>query len=108
MESEDPRNRVPEAAPLPDIERDWAAKEDLTGRHRLVSNVIFNWGGHFVFIIAGFIMPRMIDRRLGQEILGIWDFAWSLVSYFQIVGMGIGSSVNRFVANTEWPATSPL
>ena len=54
--------------------------EDLTGRDRLVSNVLFSWGGNFVFIIAGFIMPRMIDRRLGQELLGIWDFAWSLVN----------------------------
>ena len=72
--------------------------EDLTGRDRLVSNVIFNWGGHFVFIIAGFIMPRMIDRRLGQELLGVWDLAWSLVSYFGLVQMGVASSVNRYVA----------
>ncbi len=72
--------------------------EDLTGRDRLVSNVIFGWSAHFVFIIAGFIMPRMIDRRLGQELLGVWDLAWSLVSYFGLVQAGIGSSVNRYVA----------
>jgi O-antigen/teichoic acid export membrane protein len=79
-------------------EQDEMAKEDLTGRERLVSNVIFNWAGHFVFMVAGFILPRMIDRRLGQELLGVWDFAWSLVGYFQIVGGGIASSVNRYVA----------
>ncbi len=73
-------------------------KEDLSGRDRLVSNVIFSWAAHFVFIIAGFIMPRMIDRRLGQDLLGIWDFAWSLVGYFGLVQAGIGSSVNRYVA----------
>jgi O-antigen/teichoic acid export membrane protein len=71
---------------------------DVTGRDRLVSNVLFSWGAHFVFIIAGFIMPRMIDRRLGQDLLGVWDFAWSLVSYFSLVQMGISSSVNRYVA----------
>ncbi len=71
---------------------------DVTGRDRLVSNVLFSWGAHFVFIIAGFIMPRMIDRRLGQDLLGVWDFAWSLVSYFGLVQAGIGSSVNRYVA----------
>lgn len=70
----------------------------MTGRDRLVSNVIFSWAAHFVFIIAGFILPRMIDRRLGQELLGIWDFAWSLVSYFGLVQMGLASSVNRYVA----------
>jgi len=72
--------------------------EDLTGRDRLVSNVLFSWGTHFVFIIAGFIMPRMVDRRLGQELLGVWDFAWSLVSYFGWVQMGLNTSVNRYVA----------
>lgn len=71
---------------------------DPAGRDRMVSNVLFSWGGHFVFIVAGFVMPRMIDGRLGKELLGIWDFAWSLVSYFNLVQAGIGSSVNRYVA----------
>jgi len=79
-------------------EQDGKPQEDLTGRDRLVSNVLFSWGAHFVFIIAGFIMPRMIDRRLGQELLGVWDFAWSLVSYYSLVQAGLGSSVNRYVA----------
>jgi len=98
MKSENPRNPVPEPPPSPDMERKGTAQEDLTGRDRLVSSVIFNWGGHFVFVIAGFIMPRMIDRRLGQELLGVWDFAWSIVSYFGLVQIGVASSVNRYVA----------
>ena len=80
------------------LEQNGRPKEDLTGRDQLVRNVIFNWAAYFVFIVAGFIMPRMIDRRLGQELLGIWDFAWSLVSYFKLVKLGIGSSVNRYIA----------
>jgi O-antigen/teichoic acid export membrane protein len=78
--------------------KDGKPEEDLTGRDRLASNVIFNWAAYFVFIVAGFIMPRMIDRRLGQELLGVWDFAWSLVGYFGLVQMGVISSVNRYVA----------
>jgi O-antigen/teichoic acid export membrane protein len=64
----------------------------------MVWNVIVSWTGQFVFIVAGFIMPRMIDRHLGQDLLGVWDFAWSLVNYFSLVQAGIGSSVNRYVA----------
>jgi len=85
------------------LERDARPKEDLTGRDRLVSNVLFSWAAHSVFIVSGFIMPRMIDRRLGQDLLGVWDFAWSLVSYFQLVRAAIGSSVNRYVAK-YWAA----
>jgi len=78
--------------------RDGEPLAELTGRDRLVSNVVFSWVAHSVFIVSGFIMPRMIDRQLGQDLLGVWDFGWSLVSYFSLVQVGIGGSVNRYVA----------
>ncbi|HWD90904.1 MAG TPA: oligosaccharide flippase family protein [Verrucomicrobiae bacterium] len=73
-------------------------ERDLTGRSRLVSNVLFTWGGQMVFFVSGFIMPRVIDRTLGKEVLGVWDFSWSLVAYFRFVDMGVTASVNRYVA----------
>ena len=97
MENELPRTPDRYNSRAADLEQDGGIKEDLTGRDRLVSNVIFSWAGHFVSIIAEFIMLRMFDRRLGQELLGVWDFAWSLVSYFGLVQAGIGSSVNPYV-----------
>jgi len=81
--------------------------KDLTGRDRLVSNVLFSWAAHSVFIVAGFIMPRMIDRRLGQDLLGVWDFSWSLVNYFQLVRASIGSSVNRYIAKHRATGDNP-
>ena len=78
--------------------QDGKPKEDMTGRGRLVSNVIYNWATHFVFIVAGFILPRMIDRRLGQDLLGVWDFAWSLLVYMDFLAVGLSSSVGRYVS----------
>jgi O-antigen/teichoic acid export membrane protein len=75
-----------------------AEKPDRTGRSKLVSNVLFTWGGQMVFFVSGFIMPRLIDHKLGHEVLGVWDFSWSLVTYFRFVDMGVTASVNRFVA----------
>lgn len=72
--------------------------DDLTGRSRMSKNVLASWGGYLVFVVAGFIMPRMIDRQIGQTSLGIWDFCWSLVSYLSLASLGVGSSVNRYVA----------
>ncbi len=86
--TEDPAPPISNADELP----------DLTGRSRMAWNVIISWAGQFVFIIAGFIMPRMIDRKLGQETLGIWDFSWSIVGYFNLIQMGVGASVSRYVA----------
>ena len=71
--------------------------EDLTGRDRLITNVFFSWGAQLVFIITGFILPRMIDGKLGPELLGVWDFGWSVVAYFTFLQMGVTGSVNRFV-----------
>lgn len=72
--------------------------EDLSGKDRVVKNVITSWGSHFVLIIIGFIMPRMIHEHLGQISLGIWDLSWSFVNYLSLSGLGVGSSVNRYVA----------
>jgi O-antigen/teichoic acid export membrane protein/peptidoglycan/xylan/chitin deacetylase (PgdA/CDA1 family) len=71
---------------------------DPTGRDRLAWNVLSSWGCYIVFIVAGFIMPRFIDRHIGQTALGVWDFGWSLVSYLGLTPLGIGAAVNRYVA----------
>src|SRR5687768_777321 len=71
---------------------------DLTGRERMVWNLMSGWGGHLVFVVAGFVMPRMIDRQSGQLALGVWDLCWSVVTYFGLANLGIGASVNRYVA----------
>jgi O-antigen/teichoic acid export membrane protein len=71
---------------------------ELEDRNRIARNVLASWGGHMVFIIAGFIMPRYINDHIGQTSLGVWDFSWSIVNYFGLATLGIGSSVNRYVA----------
>jgi len=71
---------------------------DLTGRERFTSNLLHSWGGYIIIIIAGFIMPRLMDRNLGQFSLGVWDFAWSFVSYLSMARLDIGSAINRYVA----------
>lgn len=75
-----------------------APVKDLTGRSRLVSNVLFTWGGQMVFFVSGFIMPRLIDHKLGKDVLGVWDFSWGLATSFRFVDMGVQASVNRYVA----------
>ncbi len=72
--------------------------QDATGRSRLVYNVVISWLAQTVFVAAGFVMPRMIDRHLGQSLLGVWDFSWSLIGYFALVQVGIIASISRYVA----------
>jgi O-antigen/teichoic acid export membrane protein len=67
----------------------------------MVRNVLTGWASYTVLIATGFVLPRLIDRHVGQTALGVWDFAWSVVSYFGLVQLGLGSTVNRFVAGTR-------
>ncbi len=71
---------------------------DKTGRNRILSNVAWSWGGYILIFAIGFLMPRLINDFIGQARLGIWDFAWSVVSYLSLSSFGIGSSVNRYVS----------
>ncbi len=73
-------------------------RQDPFGKDRLVANVLASWAGYLVFFIAGLILPRLIHEHLGQTELGVWDLSWSLVAYFGLAQLGIGSSVNRYVS----------
>lgn len=79
---------------------------DDTGHGRLARNLASSWAAQVVLLAVGFIMPRVIDYHVGQRMLGIWDFAWSLVNYLSLTGLGVGSAVNRYVARfratKEW------
>jgi O-antigen/teichoic acid export membrane protein len=73
-------------------------QHDVTGREQLVRNVVINYLGYGVFVIFGFVLPRAIDNSVGQAGLGVWDLCWTFVNYMNLSMMGIGASVNRFVA----------
>jgi O-antigen/teichoic acid export membrane protein len=74
---------------------------DVSGRQHMVRNVLVSWLSQLVFIVAGFVMPRLIDHQLGQEMLGLWDFGWTIVAYFSLVQMGVVGSINRYVATHQ-------
>jgi len=72
--------------------------EDLTGQDRFAWNLFVSWASQFVLIFSGFLMPRLVDEKVGQVALGIWDFGWSFVSYLAFVGLGMGAAFNRYIA----------
>lgn len=61
-------------------------------------SVLANWAWYAVVVLSGFLVPRLVDRHQGQEILGVWDFGWSLVVYVSFLSFGVTSAVNRYVA----------
>ena len=64
----------------------------------LASSVLTSWAALLVSLASGFVLPRLIGDQLGQEILGIWDFGWSLVAFTSLLRIGVASSVSPYVA----------
>lgn len=69
-----------------------------TGRERMAKNVWIGWSAQFIYLAAGFVLPRMIDHSMDRQALGAWDFSWTLITYFGLVQAGVVSSVNRYIA----------
>jgi O-antigen/teichoic acid export membrane protein len=88
----DPVQPVPPA----DTRAAASSKHPTTGA--FVVNTMANCTGYFVVVVIGFIIPRLIDRHLGQEQLGIWDFAWATISYLHLLSVGMQSSVAPYVS----------
>ncbi len=63
-----------------------------------VKNVISNWASQFIMVISGFVLPRLINDRLGTAELGVWDLGWSMQAIISMSGLGFGSSANHHVA----------
>jgi len=74
------------------------SERDLSGLDRIGVNTIVSWVTYVVFIVSGFIAPRLIDYYEGQIILGVWDLSWSIVSYLSIANIGVGASLNRYIS----------
>jgi O-antigen/teichoic acid export membrane protein len=73
-------------------------KDTSDGRERMTVGLLVSWASQLLLMVSGFLIPRMIDQGMGPVTLGIWDFGWSLVSYFGLLDGGISGTVNRYVA----------
>jgi len=75
---------------------------------RIARNVFANWAAHLVVVAAGFVLPRFIGDCRGRQVLGVWDFAWSLALYLEFLVLGISAAVERHVSRyrsmEDWPA----
>lgn len=75
---------------------------------RFVRSVLSNWAFSLVELAVGFVLPRLISDRLGQELLGVWDVSWSLVFWVRWTNLGVTGAVTRYVARyralRDWDA----
>jgi O-antigen/teichoic acid export membrane protein len=65
---------------------------------RIARNVVSNWAGMAVTLLAGLVLLPFLVRRLGQTDYGLWILISSFTGYFGLLDLGIRSSVGREIA----------
>jgi O-antigen/teichoic acid export membrane protein/glycosyltransferase involved in cell wall biosynthesis len=64
----------------------------------ITRGVLSNWAWYALVIVSGLIAPRVIGDLRGRELLGVWDFAWSLTVWVQLLALGLADAIARYVA----------
>lgn len=66
-------------------------------RPSLVINAFSNWAPIGVSIITGFLLTPYLFHQLGKRDYGIWALTASLVGYYGLLRLNIGSAIMRYV-----------
>ena len=65
---------------------------------RVASNVIWNWAGMGVSMLAGFVLAPYLVHTLGDSVYGLWILIASMTGYFGLLDLGVRGSVGRYIA----------
>lgn len=66
-------------------------------RPHLTVSAISNWAALFVNVIVTFLLTPYVISKLGKEGFGTWSLVWSIVGYYGLLRMGVGSGIMRYL-----------
>jgi O-antigen/teichoic acid export membrane protein len=65
---------------------------------KAAGNVVWNWTGMAVNMLAGFIVAPYLVHQLGDAGYGLWILIASMTGYFGLLDLGVRGSVGRYIA----------
>lgn len=65
---------------------------------RIAKNILSNWFALAVTTVVGFFLSPYVVHHLGSIVYGVWVLVSSLVSYMNLLDLGLQSAVVRFVS----------
>src|SRR5438105_4701478 len=75
-----------------------ATPGSMSANRAIARNVVWNWAGMAMPMLAGFVIAPFLVHRLGQLRYGEWILIASLTNYFGLLDLGIRGSVGRYIA----------
>ena len=61
-------------------------------------NAASNWISFAVIVATGVILTPIITEQLGKTGYGIWSLVGSLIGYYGLLNLGVGSAITRYIA----------
>jgi len=65
---------------------------------RLLTSILWTWGGVAINLFLGLVLSPIIIRQLGEERYGIWALGFALLEYLFVFDFGFRSGVVNLVA----------
>src|ERR1700730_8733280 len=65
---------------------------------RIAQNVLSNWVALAITTVVGFFLSPFVVHHLGNLTYGVWVIIMSLVSYMNLLDLGLRGAVTRFVS----------
>lgn len=70
----------------------------LPRTRRIAQNVLSNWFALAVTTLTGFFVSPFVVHHLGNLAYGVWVIIMSLVSYMNLLDLGLRGAITRFVS----------
>lgn len=67
-------------------------------RSNLFLNMLSNWAALLVSVLVGFFLTSYIIGHLGKTGFGIWTLINAIISYYNVLDLGVSSALTRYVA----------
>jgi O-antigen/teichoic acid export membrane protein len=75
--------------------------ETKRNSRQILLNTLSSYGNDFLDAVTLIILTPFLIRALGQESFGLWSLLWSFLNLFELIDMGFGTSVVKYVADTK-------
>lgn len=69
--------------------------------YRISKNILYNFLGQLILLLFSIITAPFIINTLGSEKYGIFALAITVVGYFSVLDLGLGSSIIKFIADSR-------
>jgi O-antigen/teichoic acid export membrane protein len=66
-------------------------------RPRLAVSATSNWAALAVNVLVGLLLTPYLISKLGKAGFGTWSLVWSLIGYYGLLRMGVGSGIMRYL-----------